>query len=259
MNRIYPPAESTGRATSSATFDAQSSLFTPSLRDSSYALFAPLHYEPKYAYPLIVWLHAQGTDGERQLLSVMPEISTRNYVAVAPRGFLCGDAEPAARHDWPQSQDRIEEAEHRVFQCIATARRKWNVARRRIFVAGFGSGGTMAFRVALNRPRQFAGVLSICGEFPRGHNPLSQLIEARRLPVLLAVGRDSREYSPAEACDDLRLFHTAGMSIALRQYPCGQQLTPQMLRDVDRWIIEQITASSGPASEADNCWPCPSE
>ena len=42
----------------------------------------------------------------------------------------------------------------------------------------------------------------------------------------------------------LRLFHAAGLSIVLRQYPCGQELTEQMLRDVDRWIIEQITAGA---------------
>jgi len=259
MNRIEHSPRVTGRALSKATFRGQSTLFAPSARDSSYALFAPLHYEPKYAYPLLVWLHARGSEGERQLPSIMWGISTRNYVAVAPRGLLCGNAEAATCYDWPQGEDEIEEAELRVFQSIAAATRQWNVARRRIFLAGFGSGGTMAFRVALDHPSHFAGVLSICGRFPRGHNPLSQLIEARRLPVLLAVGRDSQDYSPAEACDDLRLFHTAGMSIALRQYPCGQQLTPQMLRDVDRWIIEQITTCSDPPTVGDDCWRCPSE
>jgi len=39
----------------------------------------------------------------------------------------------------------------------------------------------------------------------------------------------------------LRLLHTAGIFVTLRQYPCGQEISPQMLADVDRWIIEQIT------------------
>jgi hypothetical protein len=47
-------------------------------------VFAPLHYEPNYAYPLVVWLHAEGTD-EQDLSRVIPRISMRNYVAVAPR------------------------------------------------------------------------------------------------------------------------------------------------------------------------------
>ena len=49
---------------------------------------------------------------------------TRNYVAVAPRGFPSGDSEPVARYDWPQTPDPIQEAEHRVFQSIAAAPRK---------------------------------------------------------------------------------------------------------------------------------------
>ncbi len=44
------------------------------------------------------------------------------------------------------------------------------------------------------------------------------------------------------ACDNLRLLHTAGISVVLRQYPCSQELIPRMLGDVDRWVMEQTTA-----------------
>ena len=117
----------------------------------------------------------------------------------------------------------------------------------------------MAFRLAMSYPRRFAGVLSIGGGFPRGQNPLGQWNEARRLGVFVAVGRDSLEYPPAQACDDLRLFHAAGLSVTLRQYPCGHELSPQILRDVDRWIIEQITSPSDPAVRADRHSSCPSD
>jgi len=51
----------------------------------------------------------------------------------------------------------------------------------------------------------------------------------------------------------LRLLHTAGISVTLRQYPCEHQLSEQMLRDVDRWIMEQITAPAE-SPEASNSW-----
>ena len=44
----------------------ESALFCPASQDTTNALFAPLHYEAGYAYPLIVWLHGQGSS-ERQL------------------------------------------------------------------------------------------------------------------------------------------------------------------------------------------------
>jgi phospholipase/carboxylesterase len=198
-------------------------------------------------------MHGPGAIGERQLSEIMPTISIRNYVAVAPRGFRSDEDEAVpAQLDWPQTAGHIEETERRVFHAVEAASRKCNVAPGRVFVAGFGSGGTMAFRMAMNHPSRFAGVLSLCGGFPRGHNPLARLPLARRLPVFLTVGRDGLEYSPADACNDLRLFHSAGMSVALRQYPCGQELSEQMLRDVDRWIIEQIASQNAPAAEPDD-------
>ncbi len=108
----------------------------------------------------------------------------------------------------------------------------------------------MAFRVAMNHPYKFAGVLSLGGGLPKGGAPLSRLPEARQLAVFLAAGRRSTVYGEEQVCDDLRLLHTAGMSITLRLYPCGHELSPQMLSDVDRWIIEQITASKAQADQA---------
>lgn len=222
------------------TFEIESGLFSTTQHDTIHTTFAPLHYEPGYAYPLLVWLHGSGCD-ERQLLRIMPLVSMRNYVAVAPRGFACEQDEGPTGYRWPQTQSHIEQAEHRVFECIEEAQQRFRIADHRIFLAGFDAGGTMAFRIVMNHPQRFAGVLSICGAFPTGHSPLGQLNRVRKLPVFMAVGRDSLVYSPDRACEDLRLFHTAGITVALRQYPCGHQLTQHMLRDVDRWIIEQIT------------------
>jgi phospholipase/carboxylesterase len=249
MNRTEHPAKPTQNPAtpSDLAFSLESALFAPPRPDTSRVMFTPVHYESGYAYPLLIWLHGPGANDERQLLRIMPMISLRNYVAVAPRGFRQeGDETGEKSYDWPQTPEYIQEAECRVFDCIEAAQSRWRISPKRIFLAGFDAGGTMAFRVAMNHPRRFAGVLSLAGAFPSGHRPFVQLLEARRLPVLLAVGRDSPVYSPERACEDLRLFHTAGISVALRQYPCAQQLAPQMLRDVDRWIMEQIAA---PASK----------
>ncbi len=90
--------------------------------DFDHVLFAPLHYEPGYAYPLIVWLHGRGSD-ERQLPRIMPLVSMRNYVAVAPRGIRATDAGGAAADAclWLQTDDHIQQAEQRVFDCIEAA------------------------------------------------------------------------------------------------------------------------------------------
>ncbi len=205
-----------------------------------HALFGPLHYESDYRYPLVVWLHGP-EDTERQLRRIMPLVSMRNYVAVAPRGTVAADAETGqGGYHWRQSDDHILLAEQRVFECVELAKQRFSIAPSRIFLAGYAEGGTMAYRVALNHPRHFAGVMSLGGAFPTGNCPLRYLNEARRLPLLLATGRDSTCYSESMVCDDLRLLHSAGMNVTLRQYPCGDELAGNMLSDADRWLMEQI-------------------
>lgn len=215
-----------------------------------HALFAPLHYERNYAYPLLVWLHAPGAD-ERQLRRVMPQLSMRNYVAVAPRGthVLDDDADCGGTgFAWAQHQDHIFLAERRVFDCVDVACRKFHVKRERVFLAGAGCGGTMALRLALANPGAFAGALSIGGELPRGLAPLAKINEARSLPLLLMAGLESGRYPQPRVNDDLRLLHSAGFAVTLRLYPFGDEIAPVMLGDVDRWLMQQICPDASGAS-----------
>ena len=236
-------------------FQVDSASFSAGSLDFAHALFAPLHYASGYAYPLVVWLHGCGGD-ERQLQRIMPLVSMQNYVAVAPRGIRLPDAEPSPRecYGWLQADDHIQQAEQRVFDSIELAQRKFHISPRRIFLTGFDSGGTMALRLAMSHPGRFAGVISLCGAFPTGGTPLGNLVAARRLGVFLATGRGSEKYPAAQVCEDLRLLHTAGLSVTLRQYPCGHELQPQMLADINRWIMEQINPPPTSTVESDAEW-----
>jgi phospholipase/carboxylesterase len=214
-------------------------LQTSHQRGLHYALFVPLHYEPNYAYPLVVWLHGPGDD-ERQLQRIMPLVSMRNYVAIGPRGPRpCTDG--AAGFTWSESDADVMAAEECVFECLEVARERWSIAAQRIFLAGYQCGGTLAFRLGLQHPRKFAGVLSLGGPFPTGHAPLANFDQARQLPLFIAQGRRSVLYPVETTCDELRLFHAAGMHVTLRQYPCGDELNPQMLHDMNVWIMELVT------------------
>jgi phospholipase/carboxylesterase len=227
------------------TFSLTGALKCAPSGDSAYSLFVPLHYERGYAYPLLVWLHGPGSN-ERQLPEIMRQISIRNYVAVAPRGnrlpedFSGGES----GFGWLQTEEAIQEAEQRVFEIIDLASRRYHFSKRRIFLAGYESGGTMAMRLALRHPNSFAGAASFGGPMPGGNNPLGNLAAARKLNFLILCGRSSTAYSPQDVCDNLRLFHAAGIPVSLRQYPCGQELAPAMLADLNRWIIEQVTGDS---------------
>lgn len=240
MNRIQqsPPPSHAIKPQPAISVDA--AVYSPADEETNCSLFVPLHYERNYAYPLIIWLHGPGGD-ESQLKRIMPLISTRNYAAVCPRGLPQSRSPHEQQYGWAQAESQLALAEQRVFDAMQLARRRLNVARHRIFLAGFDSGGTTAYRIALSHPQWFAGVLSLCGPFPSGRTPLARIDEARQLPLFLACGRTSSEYPDQQVCDDLRLLHSAGMEVTLRLYPCGHEISTQMLSDMDRWIMEQIS------------------
>lgn len=220
-----------------------------------HSVFVPLHYEANYSYPLIVWLHGP-RDDQSQLKKIMPLISLRNFIGIAPCGTVLEAGERSSSsylgYGWQQKAQDIASCEERVMRCVNVASSRFKINQARIFIGGYDSGGTMALRIASLHPELFAGVASIGGQFPQGLNPLQRLGMVRNLPVLLMHGRDSDEYQLSTACDDLRLMHSAGMSVSLRQYPCEQEVTTVMLEDLNRWLMDIVTGA--PAEEPPTNW-----
>lgn len=203
-----------------------------------FASFAPMHYEAGYAYPLVIWLHGRAGN-EHQLRRVMPHVSLRNFVAIAPRGTV---QRRRGGFRWRQDTESIDEAEARIFHCVAAAGERFNIHPNRIFLAGSGCGGTMAVRVAWNHPDRFAGVASIGGPMPREFCPLHRVNDLRQLPCMIAMSRLSPTYPEVQVCRDLRLMHSAGCTVALRQYPGSDDLTTGMLSDLNGWLMELVCA-----------------
>jgi len=77
---------------------------------------------------------------------------------------------------------------------------------------------------------------------------LSQLHEARRIEDSKTTHAIVGKYPRPTSAGICGLFHAAGMSVDLRQYPCGEELTTNMLSDMDRWIMRQFNETA-PAVE----------
>ena len=260
MNRFIPwdddlssSTKTTGHSGSSGSIGhsglAISSLLEPpeeggsaELPSVAHCLFGPRGYESGYAYPLIVWIHGPD-DNEQQLNQVMPHVSLQNYVAVSPRGTQLQDSYPngVCTYTWQQSPEQIFTALDRVKDCIELASLRFNIDRKRVFLAGYDVGGTMALRLAWADPTAFAGVASFGGQFPRDHMPLRNFADSRKLPLLLAYGKDGTDYAASELRSDLQLLHSAGFQKhTINQYPCADELVTQMLKDFNCWVMKLV-------------------
>lgn len=222
------------------------------VKESSPLFFSPLHYESRYEYPLIVWLHGCGSS-ERELEELMPYISIRNYVAVAPRGTKAVDPN-GHRYTWAQTPASIALAEELVFDAIEKASTRYSIANRKIFLAGRGTGGTMAWRLALRNPKQFAGCVSLGGVFPKSHRPLATLKDLRHLRSLWMVGEQSPNCGVDSVVESLPLFHSAKLRVAIRQYNCGDELYADMFSDMNRWLMEIVTNQTSEPVEDSCVW-----
>ncbi len=245
MNRTAKVSKYKALVPSNTNHDYLNELITKTHRssrvfDQPYSTFAPIHYEPGYAYPLIVWLHDNGGN-EQELRQVMPLVSMRNYVAIAPRGTVEGRT--SGRYGWRQNGDAIEAANSRILDCINVAKDRFNIHPDRIFIIGRGAGGTMAVRTAWNAPDHFAGVVTMNGPLPTQLSPMRRVNELRQVPCMLTTSRDSEFYPSDAVCRDLRLLHVAGCTVAMRQYPGDGDLTNNMLSDLDHWLMDLVCGS----------------
>jgi phospholipase/carboxylesterase len=204
--------------------------------------FLPTGYEPNYPYPLLVFLHGHGSN-EEQILRLAPRLSRRNYICIALRGphAVTSRRTGAVSYTWGLDAGPDGGVEDYVLRAIEQTRRLYHVHSERIYLAGFREGATLAYRLGMLYPERFAGIISLNGILPRRGGPLLRLPEVRKLRVLIGHGIANALAPLALAMQDFRLLYTAGLDIRVHTYPTNHRIHPQMLRDVDRWIMGQIS------------------
>jgi phospholipase/carboxylesterase len=202
--------------------------------------FLPYGYEPNYPYPLLVFLHGNG-GSEEQVLRLAPQLSRRNYICIALRGPApAAHPDGRAAYSWGSDGRPNAVVEEYVFRAVEETRRHFHVHSERIYLAGFREGAALAYSLGLMYPDRFAGIISLNGCMPRCGGPLLRLPDIRKLKVLIGHGVANAVVPQRLARDDHRLLYTAGLSVKMHSYASNHRIHPDMLRDVDRWIMRQI-------------------
>ncbi len=197
------------------------------------AVYVPDDYEPNYAYPLLIWLHDEG-GSERDLLRIMPQISRRNYFGLSLRGPLERD-DSRGGYRWSQLHDDVELLENELLQSVRHLRQTYHIHSERVSVGGRGIGATLALRLLLQRPEWFAGAVALDGDFPLMDRPLANFRRLNGKRVMIA-SPNQRGQSESKRC---ALLHAAGMTVCPRRYDFGKRLHRDILRDIDRWMMQE--------------------
>jgi phospholipase/carboxylesterase len=200
--------------------------------------FLPTGYEPNYAYPLLVFFHGHGGN-EEQILRLAPRLSRRNYICIGLRGtqLLGQRSDGALGYTWGQEGQCDALIEDYVLHAVEQSRRNYHVHSERIYLAGFCEGATLAYRLGLTFPEKFAGVISLNGSLPPRGSLFLRLPEIRPLRVFIGHGIANAVIPLAAARQDFRLLYTAGLDVCMHTYPATHRLHPDMLRDINRWLM----------------------
>jgi phospholipase/carboxylesterase len=203
--------------------------------------FLPTGYEPNYPYPLLVLFHGHGSS-EEQVLGLAPRLSRRNYICISLRGSepLAPRTDGRLTYTWEVDGHADPMLEDYVFHAVEQTRRRYHVHSERIYLAGICEGATPAYRLGLTYPERFAGVISLNGAMPRRDGPLIRLPEVRQLSAFIGHGIANARVPVPLARNDFRLFYAAGMPVQMHTYPTTHRLHPDMLRDVNRWIMKAV-------------------
>lgn len=120
------------------------------------------------ALPLLVLLHDRGSTPERALDARWRErASALGFAVLAPCGALAAAADPEAGMHWLSEPADLARRPELFEPRVATSVRRFSatraIDRSRVWIAGLGEGGLVAFDVATRAPGLFRGVLVVDG------------------------------------------------------------------------------------------------
>lgn len=216
----------------------------------------PEGYEPKYAYPLLVWL-TEAPIPAVEFQQLMSQISDRNYLGlqlcigeelpalpamgaalddVGGLGFLetAGNAadEPVAA--------AAASLESRLQAAVARMRRDYHVHTERVYLAGFGAAGTVALHLGLRHPDWFGGICAFAAPFPKVSRPLAHFRHLKQKRVFLGAGIRDENTPARDVVRSSLLLQSAGLRVCTRVYDAGHELVPSTFSDINRWLMQGV-------------------
>jgi predicted peptidase len=189
----------------------------------NYRLLLPKGYDPKKAYPLVLFLHGageRGSDNKIQLVHGMNEFASDEIMEKHP-AFVVAPQCPEGKQwvDVPWSADSHimpkEPAEplQQSLDLIAALQKEFSIDKSRIYVTGLSMGGFGAWDAIQRQPKLFAAAVPVCGG---GDATLAEKI--KDVPVWAFHGAEDGAVKPKRSRDMIAALKKVGGSPKYTEY-----------------------------------------
>ena len=184
-----------------------------------FEVFVPEHYEPRYAYPLMIWLES-GELAPGEFAQRMDAVSDRNYLGVSIV---------------PSHPGQIDELLTDLFRSL---RRDYHINPERVFLLGSGAAGTQALATGLKHPEWFAGIAALSAPWPETPCLLANYDAVRGKRLFLGIADSDDLAIHADAAYAARLLWCAGAQVTTVATADSHLLCRALLRELDYWAMQ---------------------
>ncbi len=192
----------------------------------------PAHYEPRYSYPLIVWLDPAGDIEFRERITA---ISDRNFLSIALhwRGF---NASPTS------SVTRTAECMHLVESALTFVESVWNIHDSRRFLLAEGAVACeWELRLAEHRPDPWGALVCIRpGGVTANTNAMRRRSPVSALRMLAITVSDDTSGDGREIAESWRR-HTLGLKTSIDHRQLSG--TDDRSRLINNWLMSCVSRS----------------
>ncbi len=134
-------------------------------------------------------------------------------------------------------------ASQQAIAALIDRERAHGIAANRIVLAGFSQGCAMTLLAGLRYPERLAGLAGMSGYLPLADATAAERSEANRdVPVFLAHGTEDEIVAPVRGRASRDALLALGHAVEWREYPMGHSVCPEEIADLNRWLVERLTA-----------------
>jgi len=223
-NPSPPPTE-----TCSVSKDANGFFWRTSAK-SDYVGYVPASYSPTKPMRVIVGMHGCSDDAmnfAKWGISPWDTRATQQHIGISVGG------ETGSNHCWAKGvdDDKVLAAVDDIAKCF------W-VDRSKVIIAGFSSGGELAYRVGLMNASKFAGILIENSSLYAAGSPASTLLggAAWKLPIAHRAHSSDSVFPISQVKADWSTIQSAGFPIATSEVAGTHDGDGQ---DWASWLIPQ--------------------
>jgi predicted esterase len=233
---VPPPAQPDPGPPPTSTCTVQkddSGFFWRTSSKSKYVAYVPASYDPTKPMRLIVGMHGCGDDAlnfAQWGVNPYATRATQDHIGISVSG------ETGNNKCWSMGGD-----DEKVLAAVEDLATCFWVNRSKVVIAGFSSGGQLAYRVGMMHASSFAGILiENSGLYAAGATPATLIAGAAwKLPVAHRAHTGDTVFPIDKVRADWVAMDAAGFSVTTSEVAGGHDGTSD---DWAKWLIPQSTA-----------------